>query len=322
MKHLKAQIVVAVMAVLLLLTVGCQSGGPAGSDEPIKIAINEWTGQHVTAHYLGNLFEKAGYQVEYVTTGAMPQFRGLADGSITVQPEIWTNNVSELYPEAVADGRIIEVGALGLNNREGWAYPKYMEKQCPGLPSMQALIDCADLFTTAETGNNGRIFAYPTDWGTRSIYTVAALNLPFLAIPAGSEEEQIAEIQAAVAAKAPLVMMFWQPHWIHSQVEMGWVEIEPAYDPACLEDPAWGPNPDATYDCGFEQAVVTKGAWAQMEKKWPGAFSILKSFQLDGKEQDKMVVKIDQDGEDLEEVVDEWMAANEDLWKAWVDPSN
>ena len=218
MKYLKAQVTFAVMVAMLLLTVGCQSGGTAGSDEPIKIAINEWTGQHVTAHYLGNLFEKAGYQVEYVTAGAVPQFAAIAEGEITVQPEIWTNNVGDIYPDAVADGRIVELGALGLNNREGWAYPKYMEEQCPGLPSMQALIDCADLFATAETGDKGRILAYPADWGTRTVDTVAALGLPFQAIPAGSEGAQVAEIQSAVAAQEPLVLMFWQPHWVHSQV--------------------------------------------------------------------------------------------------------
>ena len=32
-------------------------------DEPIKIALFEWTGQHVTAHIAGHIFEKMGYKV-------------------------------------------------------------------------------------------------------------------------------------------------------------------------------------------------------------------------------------------------------------------
>ncbi|MEM7538385.1 MAG: ABC transporter substrate-binding protein [Chloroflexota bacterium] len=292
----------------------------AGSDAgPIKIAINEWTGQHVTAHFLGNVLEHAGLEVEYVTAGAVPQFAALAEGTIHMQPEVWNNNVGEIYPEAVADGTVIEIGSLGLNNREGWAYPKYMEEMCPGLPSMQGLIDCAETLATAETAPQGRLLAYPADWGTRTIDAVAALDLPFVAVPAGSEGAQIAEIQSAVVAEQPLVLMFWAPHWIHAEVEMGWVDIEPAYEDDCLEDPAWGPNPDMANDCDFAQALVLKSMWAGVAETWPVAQTILEQFTLDGTEQSKMVIEIDQNGRDIDEVIDEWMAANEALWMPWVE---
>ncbi len=336
MKLIKVQIAILLIATLILI--GCQpapeTGSPAetGADNtdsteavspsdagPIKIAINEWTGQHVTAHFLGNVLEQAGLEVEYVTAGAVPQFAALADGDIHLQPEVWNNNVGEIYPQAVTEGTIIEIGELGLNNKEGWAYPKYMEEMCPGLPSMQGLIDCTALFATAETAPKGRILAYPADWGTRTIDRVAALDLPFVAVPAGSEGAEVAEIQSAVAAKQPLVMMFWAPHWIHAEVDMGWVDIEPAYEPACLEDPSWGPNPNALNDCGFAQALVLKSAWAGVVEQWPAAYTILEQFTLDGTEQSKMVIEIDQNGRELEEAVDEWMAANESLWRPWVE---
>ena len=35
-------------------------------DSPIKLAINEWTGQHISTHIAGQLLEKLGYSVEYV----------------------------------------------------------------------------------------------------------------------------------------------------------------------------------------------------------------------------------------------------------------
>ena len=38
-------------------------------DQPIKLAINEWTGQHVTTHIAGEMLKAAGYKVEYVTAG-------------------------------------------------------------------------------------------------------------------------------------------------------------------------------------------------------------------------------------------------------------
>ena len=38
-------------------------------DEPIKLALNEWSGQHITTRVAGGILERMGYQVEYVTAG-------------------------------------------------------------------------------------------------------------------------------------------------------------------------------------------------------------------------------------------------------------
>ena len=65
----------------------------AESSDPIKIAINEWTGQHISAHIAGELLKKAGYNVEYVTAGAVPQFAAIAQGNLHLQPEVWDNTI-------------------------------------------------------------------------------------------------------------------------------------------------------------------------------------------------------------------------------------
>lgn len=62
-----------------------------------------------------------------------------------------------------------------------------MEELCPGLPSYQALYDCAQAFATAETFPKGRLITYPADWSTRSKDLVAAIDLPFAPIAGGSE---------------------------------------------------------------------------------------------------------------------------------------
>src|SRR5437868_9715779 len=92
-----------------------EAGPIPESTEPIKIALNEWTGQNVTAKLLGKIYETMGYKVEYVTAGAMPQFTAMAEGTLTLQPEVWTNLVGDAYPKALAAGTITELGLLGLN---------------------------------------------------------------------------------------------------------------------------------------------------------------------------------------------------------------
>jgi glycine betaine/proline transport system substrate-binding protein len=296
-----------------VLSLGLAGAALADSSDTIKIPINEWTGQHVSAHILGNLFEKAGYSVEYVTAGAVPQFAAIAQGDLHVQPETWTNNVGDIYPKAVESGDIVVVGDLGLQPQEGWIYPPYMEEKCPGLPSYEALYDCAQAFAAADTFPNGRLITYPADWGTRSKDVVAQIALPFAPIAGGSEGAMIAEAKAAVAAEQPMLMMFWQPHWLFAENDFNWVAWDAA-DGECVEESGQSKG----NACGFQQASISKVANKDFSSNWPGAAAIFDAYSIGNDVQNAMMLEIDQKGRDLEEVVAEWMDANEATWAPWV----
>ncbi len=134
-------------------------------DEPIKLAVNEWTGQHITTHIAGELLKKLGYEVEYVTAGNYPQHTALGEGELHASLEVWTNNTGDIYPKMKEAGKIVDIGDVGLEAREGWVYPVHMEEICPGLPDWEALKACQDKLATAETFPEGRILSYPADWG-------------------------------------------------------------------------------------------------------------------------------------------------------------
>jgi len=287
----------------------------AASAQTIKIAINEWTGQHISANFAGQLLEKIGYDVEYVTAGAVPQFAAIADGSLDFQPETWTNNVGDIFPKAVENGDIVIVGGLGLEPREGWIYPPYMEEQCPGLPAYQALYDCAQAFAAADTFPDGRLITYPADWGTRSSDLVAAIELPFKAIPGGSEGAMLAELKSALAAKQPLLMMMWQPHWVFAETEMNWVEWDKA-EGDCDEG-----NQARGAACGFQQAAVEKIVGKGFAAEFPKAMKMVEMMSLTNDVQNSLILEIDQNGREVGEVVAEWLAANADVWQPWVDAS-
>ena len=85
------------LATCLVVNAGLVSAAEMGAvDEPIKLAINEWTGQHITTRVAGELLTRMGYKVEYVTAGYYPQMTALEDNSITATLEIWTSNIGEL----------------------------------------------------------------------------------------------------------------------------------------------------------------------------------------------------------------------------------
>lgn len=309
----------AAAGALIMFGAGASWSAELGAaDETIKLAINEWTGQVVTTHVAGNLLERIGYSVEYVAAGNYPQHQALADGDIHATLEVWTNNSGDIYPIKKEAGEIVDIGSLGLQTNEGWVYPKHMEEMCPGLPNWEALIDCKDVMVTPDTFPQGRILSYPADWGTRSADIIAGLELDYKAIPAGNEGALVAELKGAQTGQKPLVMMFWAPHWIFAEVEVGWVQL-PEWAPECHTDPAWGPNPDAVNDCGVFIPDTMKVAWSGFEEKWPAAWELLSSYVMDTGQQEAMIGAVDNEGREVEEVAAEWAEQNEAVWKPWVD---
>ncbi|MGR3648826.1 MAG: ABC transporter substrate-binding protein [Shimia sp.] len=303
---------------LTAMASGAFAADLGASGEPIKLALNEWTGQHVTTRVAGEMLKAAGYEVEYVTAGMMNQFQAIADGDIHATLEIWSSNVSDQYAVLKDAGQLEELSDLGLNAREGIAYPAHVADLCPGLPAWEALQECAMNFATAETLPMGRLVDYPADWGTPGADRMTGLELPFKAVPAGSEGALIAELRASTEKKSPLLITFWQPHWAMSAYDVKFVDL-PAGEDACFTDPAWGPNPNAINDCDFAASRIFKAGWPGLKDKWPAAHEILVNYTLAVEDQQPMMGAVDVDGEAVEDVVSAWMGANEDKWKSVVD---
>ena len=307
---------------VMIVFIGFGSGAPAADlgakDETIKLAINEWTGQHITTHVAGEILKRMGYKVEFVTAGYYPQMQALPDGTLAATLEIWDNNIGEHYDKAMATGNVLNLGDLGLDANEGWAYPIHVEKLCPGLPDWKVLEKCVEVFATPETIPKGRILAYPADWGHRSADIIKGLNIPYTAVPAGSEGAIVSELKSARARKSPLITMMWSPHWIFAEVDVNWVKLPPG-EKACYEDPAWGPNPNAVNDCGVAKPNIFKMAWIGMKKKWPAAHRFLDLFQMADADQIPMMAAIDSRNEQLAEVTKAWVDANQSKWQPWVD---
>ena len=304
----------AAVAATMVLSIGqiALAGNVPESTDPIKVINNDWTGQLFSTAVMGGVLEEMGYNVEYVSAGALPQHPGIAQGNLHLQTEVWTNNVGDLYPGLVEKGDIVVVGDLGLEPKEGWIYPPYMEKKCPGLPSYQALFDCQQAFANASTFPKGRLITYPADWGTRSRDLVASIDMPFEPIPGGSEGAMMAELKAAYATEEPILMMIWQPHWIFADLDLNWVEWN-KIEGECVEE-----KQDKDTACGFQQAEVHKVVWGGFEEKWPAAFKMASSFTLTNEDENWAIFEVDNNGRDVNDVATEWLAENEATWRGWI----
>lgn len=288
------------------------------TNEPIKLAINEWTGQQITTRIAGQMLEAAGYKVEYITAGYQNMWQAVAEGQLDAALEVWGSNVTDQYRQLNAEGKVEDLGELGLVAREGIAYPPHVAELCPGLPDWEALRECAMTFATADTIPAGRLVDYPGDWGTPGADRIKALDLPFKPIPAGSEGALVAEFRASAERKTPLIAVFWQPHWAIAAYDLKFVDL-PEGTQECYDDPAYGPNKDVTGDCDFIPTRVFKAVWPGLKDKWPAAYEILKNLSLSTEQQQPLMGAVDVDGKPTEAVTTEWVRANTDIWQPIVD---
>ena len=124
----------------------------------------------------------------------------------------------------------------------------------------------------------------------------------------------IAEAKSAVATGDPMLMMFWQPHWLFADMDMEWVAWDAA-DGECVEEE----GQERGKACGFQQASIDKIINKEFAEANPGAAAIFEAVSIDNDVQNALMLEIDQKGRDLEEVVAEWIDANEETWTPWVE---
>lgn len=294
------------------------------SDETIKLGVNEWTTQQVITRVAHQLLEEMGYNVESVTVGYYPQVEAMVQNDITATLELWPNNIGEGVYEALDNGELVHLGNHEIEGGGQYYYPVYMEEQCPGLPDYNALKDCIDLFVAPDTAPSGRFVGYPADWGN-TFYEerFEALGLDLVPIAAGGEGALIAEMKSAWEREAPLLIHFWTPHWVFSEYDYRVLEMpldESITYENCFNDPAWGPNPDMTHDCGqAPQKGIFKAANPGIDETWPAAAELLRQLSFTNEDATWMLVEVDQGGLSQDEAAAKWIEQNRDKVNGWMD---
>ncbi|MEJ6708698.1 MAG: glycine betaine ABC transporter substrate-binding protein, partial [Amylibacter sp.] len=156
------------------------------SSDPIVIPIHNWSSQIVMSNVVGQMLEGMGNNVEYVTTDSQAVYESVRLGDVTMELEVWEGAFGASFRAALEKGGLHDAGDHNAVTREDWWYPMWTKDACPGLPSWEALNDCAAVFATAETGGKGRYLDGPVDWLKHGKERVDALGMDFVVINAGS----------------------------------------------------------------------------------------------------------------------------------------
>ena len=303
---IKSLIAGAVTAVMLGGAVTSQAAGD------LKSAVPDWTGGAVSCQIAQTILEnELDYKIEAIT---MPSganvWEAIAAGDLDFACEAWPvyNSSKEIMVEGYGgDGSVIDLGDMGIKGFSTYYIPRYfIDEVAPDLVSWEQLNKYKEHFSTLETDGKGRLIGCPTPaWECADQERLDMLGVDFVAVQLGTETAAWAEAQGAYNRKEPFLLYAWEPHWIHAALDLVPLQL-PAYD---LDKwPATGWAVDICFNYGNPDFV----------KEHPEAAAFLGNMNLTNQEQAKMVLAIDVDGRDTEEVVVEWLAANEDIWRDWL----
>lgn len=315
----KRKVLGTLFAALLCLGWISSAQAKCGSKDAIVIPTHNWSSQIVMSHVVGQLFEKIGCNVEYISTDSQAVYEAVRLGDATLELEVWEGAFGAAFTAALKKGGILDAGDHAALTREEWWYPSYVEEHCPGLPDWRALARCSDKFTRAGSGGKGVFVDGPVDWAhDHFVPMIKALNLNFEMKNVGSAAALWAELEAAAKRNEPIVMFNWTPNFTDALYGGNFIEF-PARDERCITDASWGVNKKATHDCGNTAAgYLKKAAWDGMPKKWPNAYKALKRISFTTSQIGQLSVYVDIDEMEYEEAAARWIADNKKVWKPWL----
>ena len=303
-------------ACLLVAGSSASAGNVPESDKTRKIMTGDWTSIGLQGEMMQLILQTVGYNAELVVADDSGRYPGFENGDLHISMETWQTTQLQNLEKSVGTGKVLDMGETGLKGVEDWWYPAYMRDRCPGLPNWEALKNCAEAFSTADTAPKGRYVGGPVSWGDHDERMVAALDLPFEVVHPGTDAAMFAEMKSAYDRKAPIVMWVWQPHWLTSVYDGEYVQF-PKFEMDCFDDAAWGPNSSDTYDCGKPYGWIKKMAWAGGQDVWPCAYEIVRNYQMDNDTLAALLKKVDLEGMSSTDVATEWLMANDSTWKSW-----
>jgi len=294
------------------------SAGGGGSEE-VRLAVNPWTGSAVNANIAKAIIEKEGIgKVDLVDIDENAMWPAISKGdTLDGVLEIWPSGHAKDYETYITGKKgIVDGGLLGPDAKIGWYVPQFVVDEHPELATWEGFKDpkLAALFKTAESGDEGQFLMGDPSYVSYDEQIIKNLALPLKFVVAGSEAALITAIQNSEADKKPLLLQFWQPHWLQSKVKLAEVKL-PEFTDACKASAAAN---DGKYACDYPVDKLYKAFNDKLQEKDPKSFEVLSKLTLTTEQQNEIAAMIDGDGMTPEAAAQQWVADNEAVWKAWL----
>ncbi|WP_250500142.1 glycine betaine ABC transporter substrate-binding protein [Caballeronia sp. GAWG1-5s-s] len=283
MKAMRRLFVLGAMSAALAASMG------AGADEKptIKIGYVEgWDDSVATSNVAARIIEKRlGYQVQLVPVAAGVMWQGVARGDLDATLSAWLPVTHGAYWNNFKS-KVVNLGPNFNDAKIGLIVPENADvSSLSDLEAKKAEFD-------------SRIVGIDAGAGVmqKTSEAIKAYNLDYKLMPS-SGSAMTAELARSEAAKKPIIVTGWKPHWMFAKYKLKFLE-----------------DPKKVFG---EAEHVDNVVNPELEKKAPPVVAFLKKFQWKPGEIDSVMLAT-QNGEKPAAAADAWISAHGDRVDSWV----
>lgn len=284
----------------------------------LNFVVNDWTASALNVAVAEQLIEaNLGYPVVPVRMDDTRQiYDDLADGEIDAVLEIWPSSMSDQDRLYFDRDQVVDIGPLGATGKVGWFVPRYLIDDDPTLASWEGFENAATAarFATATTGGRGRFLGTNPDYAQYDQQLIDNLGLPFTVEYSGSEAATLAEVEARVTAREPVLLYWWTPTSAVARFDLVNVAL-PAHGADCT-----GPvvAAEGGVDCDYPTDELFKAVSVELPARAPEVLAFLQQFTLTTDDQLSMLTAVEVEGLTIDAAAAAWIADNPNRWQPWL----
>lgn len=310
-----------------------QPASPAcGVDRPIVFGGLDWDSNAFHTEVARLILEEGyGCETDVLPGTLLPLLTGLGRGDVDVIMEVWLDNVTEPWNEALARGDVVSLGTNYPDAVQGWYVPRYLiegdeargiEARAPGLSHVRDLPRYKQLFRDPEVPAKGRFYNCILGWNCEVMNTAKlsayGLDAHYTNFRPGTGAALAAAIAGAYERGEPILTYYWGPTWVLGAFDLVKLE-EPPYEKekwiAFSEDPE--NNPPTAYP----KVEVVVGANAGFARKAPEIARFLSAYESSNALTSEALAYLRENGQaDARDAARHFIETHKDVWQAWVSP--
>ena len=319
------------IAFIAVTTLGTTSANAACK---VHLGDFDWDSANVHTAIVGYILEKGyGCNVEVTKGSTSPIMAAHYDQQLDIITEVWRDNIVQMHEEAVAAGKIVELGVNTPSSTQGF----YVDKPTAdkyGLVSVEDMMkpEIAKLFADPESPGKGRMTSCISGWTCYTInlvkHKVYGLDKYYTNFDPGSGGALDAAIAGAFKKGKPVFSYYWTPTGLMGKVDLVQLK-EPAYDNACwtkmmaVVEKIKADGPDAyTKTCAsaYVDMALTKSAATTVANNPANkpVIDFVKAYTLPTAEVNKsLAFYMDESGGDMEATAKNFLKGSSS-WTKWV----
>ncbi|MDX1654894.1 MAG: ABC transporter substrate-binding protein [Candidatus Competibacteraceae bacterium] len=319
----------AAFALLALLASPLALAQDCELDRPVMFAGLDWDSNRVHNAIARHIIEEGyGCRTDAIPGSTIPLLAGMVGGNIDVTMEIWAENISEAWNEALEAGQVKEVGINYPDAAQGWYVPRYVvegdpergiEPMAPELRAVSDLPRYKDLFRDPEVPDKGRFYNCILGWQCEVHNTkkleVYGLTDDYTNFRPGTGAALSAAIASAYKRGQPILSYYWSPTWVLGVYDMIKLK-EPAFDQETWENFLADEDPEAAV--AYPQIEVLVGANSRFYDRAPQLIEFLDRYQTTSDLVSELLAYMQDNNASEQQAALHFLRTRPEIWYNWV----